>query len=140
MTVFLCPKHVRHLRRPARHLRGHPDYEKNGHGYDIALKKRATVPNSLFLRILRAGSHAQPFHCLFFCVRSTSDIFAVPLGIYEATRTTKKTVTAMTSHSKSELRYRTAHFYASYGLGPRANPFNDHFFVSEECPKSSPSR
>src|SRR5579859_5781522 len=98
MTVFLCPNPARHLRRPARHLRGHPDHEKNSHGYDFALKKRATVPNSLFLRILRAGALGEPFQWPFFCVRSMSDIFAVPLGIYAATRTMKKTATAMTLH------------------------------------------
>ena len=98
MAIFLRLKHVRHLRHPARHLRGHPAHEKNGHGYDLALKKRATVPNNLFLRILQAGAQGKPFQWPFFYVRSMSNIFANPLGIYEAYRPMKKTVTAMTLH------------------------------------------
>ena len=89
MAIFLRPKHVQHLRHPARHLRGRPAHERNGHGYDFALNKRAKVPNGLFLRILRAGAQGEPFQWPFFCVQSMSGIFVILLGIYEATRPMK---------------------------------------------------
>ena len=73
MAVFLRPKHIQHLHHPTRHLRGYLSYEKTGHTYDFKLKKQATVPNGLFLCILRAGAQGE-------CWRSLSTHFIIQLG------------------------------------------------------------
>ena len=90
MAVFLRPKHIQHLHHPTRHLRGYLSYEKTGHTYDFKLKKQATVPNGLFLRILWAGAYGEPFHWPFFLHPKHTDIFTIPLGIYKDTRPMKK--------------------------------------------------
>jgi hypothetical protein len=46
----------------------------------------------------------------FLCVRDTSDIFAIPLAIYDATRPMKKMATPMSFHFFCELCYETASF------------------------------
>jgi hypothetical protein len=47
----------------------------------------------------------------FLCVRDTSDIFAIPLDIYDATRPMKKMATPMSFHFFYELYYETASFW-----------------------------
>jgi hypothetical protein len=51
----------------------------------------------------------------FLCVRDTSDIFAIPLAIYDATRPMKKTATPMSFHFFCELCYETASFWRFFG-------------------------